>query len=111
MKGILEKQDQQWYIRFEEKELKVYPTDVYSFESWGIKEGDEVYFEIIDENTHPILYSMEVAKKGDIYAGINVNSLQWKEIFAEYKRTYRNYFLSLEDYLMEYYKAPHYCDE
>ena len=111
MKGILEKQDQQWYIRFEEKELKVYPTDIYCFESWGIKEGDEVYFEIIDETTHPILYSMEIAKKGDIYAGINVNALQWKEIFEDYQRSYRNHFLNLEDYLIKYYAAPDYTYE
>jgi hypothetical protein len=107
MKGKLQCQDRKWYISFDEKELKVHPVDSAVLDTFAAHLCEtEIEFEIVDEFSHPEFYEGVSLYQGEVYAKLVDNDLMWEIIFYEYRTSYRNHYLTLENWLKSRFTIP-----
>ncbi len=93
MIGKLETQDGKWYIRFDEKELKVDPDQQKVLQKYASHlHGEEVEFDLISDD--------------ECYALIDQNIIEWEIIFYDYRTSYRSHYLTLEKWLGKNYEYP-----
>ena len=94
MIGKLETQDGKWYIRFDEKEVKIESTQEKQIQRYlPHLHGQEVNFDLVDWD-------------GDIFALLDIDLIEWQKIFYDYRMSYRTHYLTLEEWLSQNYEYP-----